>query len=161
MLYGGELQVDAKNSNFDIYKSTLYMKSWNMPLIGFWPQIIPQQDCIDFKNWKLQFFLKTGPFWPLIMIHMQSEKNNPFFAFLWSHMCTHCKFDCRPSPHLLYINLTKPQFWPQFEVKWTFFADLLGLKKRCFFVLFRPTQNIGKLGSAFFFFFFKLFSSLV
>ena len=30
---GGKLQIDAKNSNFEIFESTLYMKSVSMPLI--------------------------------------------------------------------------------------------------------------------------------
>ena len=30
--FGGKLQIDAKNSNFEICESTLYMKSGNMPL---------------------------------------------------------------------------------------------------------------------------------
>ena len=29
---GGKLQIDVKNSNFQIFESTLYMKSVNMPL---------------------------------------------------------------------------------------------------------------------------------
>ena len=31
VLLGGELQTDAKNSNFEIFESTLYMKSGSMP----------------------------------------------------------------------------------------------------------------------------------
>ena len=29
----GNVQMDAKNSNFEIFESTLYMKSESMPLI--------------------------------------------------------------------------------------------------------------------------------
>ena len=32
MLLGGELQIDAENSNFEIFESALYMKSERMPL---------------------------------------------------------------------------------------------------------------------------------
>ena len=32
MLFGGKLQTDAKNSNWKIFESTLYMKSGSMPL---------------------------------------------------------------------------------------------------------------------------------
>ena len=30
--FGGKLQIDAKNSNFEIFESALYMKSVSMPL---------------------------------------------------------------------------------------------------------------------------------
>ena len=33
VLLGGKLQMDAKNSNFETFESTLYMKSVSMPLI--------------------------------------------------------------------------------------------------------------------------------
>ena len=33
MLLGGELQIDAKNSNFEIFWNAPYMKSWSMHLI--------------------------------------------------------------------------------------------------------------------------------
>ena len=33
MLLGGELQVDAKNSNFEIFESALCTKSGSMPLM--------------------------------------------------------------------------------------------------------------------------------
>ena len=32
VLLGGKLQIGAKNSNFDIFESALYMKSVSMPL---------------------------------------------------------------------------------------------------------------------------------
>ena len=32
VLLGGELQIDVKNSNLEIFESALYMKSGNMPL---------------------------------------------------------------------------------------------------------------------------------
>ena len=32
VLLGGNLGIDAKNSNFDIFESPLYMKSKSMPL---------------------------------------------------------------------------------------------------------------------------------
>ena len=32
---GGKLQIDAKNSNFAIFETALYMKSVNMPLNDF------------------------------------------------------------------------------------------------------------------------------
>ena len=31
-LFGGKLQIGAKNSNFEIFESALYMKSVSMPL---------------------------------------------------------------------------------------------------------------------------------
>ena len=33
VLLGGKLQIGAKNSNFEIFESALYMKSVSMPLI--------------------------------------------------------------------------------------------------------------------------------
>ena len=33
MLFGGKLQVDAKNSNFEFFESSLYMISGSTPLI--------------------------------------------------------------------------------------------------------------------------------
>ena len=33
MLLGGEIQIDAKNSNYEIFESTLYIKFGSMPLI--------------------------------------------------------------------------------------------------------------------------------
>ena len=46
VLFGGNLQIDAKNLNFEIFGSTLYMKSESMPLRssqsnkwnGYWDQ---------------------------------------------------------------------------------------------------------------------------
>ena len=35
VLLGGKLQIGAKNSNFEIFESALYMKSVSMPLIKF------------------------------------------------------------------------------------------------------------------------------
>ena len=35
MLFGGNLQIDAKNSNFEIFESALNMKSVSMPLKNF------------------------------------------------------------------------------------------------------------------------------
>ena len=32
VLLGGKLQIGAKNSNFEIFETTLYMKSVSMPL---------------------------------------------------------------------------------------------------------------------------------
>ena len=32
VLLGGKQQIDAKNSNFEIFDNALYMKSVNMPL---------------------------------------------------------------------------------------------------------------------------------
>ena len=32
VLFGGKLQIGAKNSNFEIFESSLYMKSVSMPL---------------------------------------------------------------------------------------------------------------------------------
>ena len=32
VLFGGKLQIGAKNSNFEIFESALYMKSVSMPL---------------------------------------------------------------------------------------------------------------------------------
>ena len=34
VLFGGKLQIGAKNSNFKIFESALYMKSVSMPLIN-------------------------------------------------------------------------------------------------------------------------------
>ena len=34
VLLGGKLQIGAKNSNFEIFESALYMKSVSMPLRG-------------------------------------------------------------------------------------------------------------------------------
>ena len=36
VLLGGKLQIGAKNSNFEIFESTLYMKSVSMPLNSFY-----------------------------------------------------------------------------------------------------------------------------
>ena len=33
VLLGGKLQIGAKNSNFEIFESALYMKSVSMPLM--------------------------------------------------------------------------------------------------------------------------------
>ena len=33
-IFGGKLQIDAKNSNFEIFESALYLKSVSMPLRG-------------------------------------------------------------------------------------------------------------------------------
>ena len=33
VFFGGKLQMDAKNSNFEIFESTLYMKTVSMPLM--------------------------------------------------------------------------------------------------------------------------------
>ena len=33
VFFGGKLQIDAKNSNFKIFESALYLKSVSMPLI--------------------------------------------------------------------------------------------------------------------------------
>ena len=33
VFFGGKLQIDAKNSNFEIFESTLYLKSVSMPLM--------------------------------------------------------------------------------------------------------------------------------
>ena len=35
VLLGGKLQIGAKNSNFEIFESALYMKSVSMPLSMF------------------------------------------------------------------------------------------------------------------------------
>ena len=35
----GKLQIDAKNSNFEIFESALYMKSVSMPLT--YPNFVP------------------------------------------------------------------------------------------------------------------------
>ena len=35
VLLGGKLQIGAKNSNFEIFESALYMKSVRMPLTNF------------------------------------------------------------------------------------------------------------------------------
>ena len=32
VFFGGKLQIDAKNSNFEIFESALYLKSVSMPL---------------------------------------------------------------------------------------------------------------------------------
>ena len=42
---GGKLQIDAKNSNFEIFESALYLKSVSMPLILISP-FIPKQLCM-------------------------------------------------------------------------------------------------------------------
>ena len=34
VLFGGKLQIGAKNSNFEIFESALYMKSLSMPLMA-------------------------------------------------------------------------------------------------------------------------------
>ena len=34
VLLGGKLQIGAKNSNFEIFESALYMKSVSMPLMS-------------------------------------------------------------------------------------------------------------------------------
>ena len=33
VLFGGKLQIDAKNSKFEIFEKALYMKSGSMPLM--------------------------------------------------------------------------------------------------------------------------------
>ena len=35
VLFGGKLQIGAKNSNFEIFESALYMKSVSMPLMEY------------------------------------------------------------------------------------------------------------------------------
>ena len=35
VFFGGKLQIEAKNSNFDIFESALYLKSVSMPLSWF------------------------------------------------------------------------------------------------------------------------------
>ena len=37
VLFGGKLQIGAKNSIFEFFESALYMKSVSMPLKTAWP----------------------------------------------------------------------------------------------------------------------------
>ena len=49
VLPGRKLQIDAKNLNFEIVESALYMKSVSMPLMRSYTKI-PDQKSLDIKE---------------------------------------------------------------------------------------------------------------
>ena len=62
VFFGGKLQIDAKNSNFEIFESVLYLKSVSMPLrfIHVHDSLRPStyvMDHNDFKNNRKVFYL--------------------------------------------------------------------------------------------------------
>ena len=40
VIFGGKLQIDAKNSNFEIFENALYLKSVSMPLISVYSIVV-------------------------------------------------------------------------------------------------------------------------
>ena len=52
VLLGGKLQIGAKNSNFEIFESALYMKSVSMPLRQLSPCSVKciNPTCVDEKD---------------------------------------------------------------------------------------------------------------
>ena len=62
-LLGGKLQIGAKNSNFEIFESALYMKSVSMPLSFLSPNTLMYM-WLSLTTWgrSQAFFLKVHPF---------------------------------------------------------------------------------------------------
>ena len=55
VLLGGKQQIDAKNSNFQIFESALYMKSVSMPLNNHL-----EANFRDFKEWHKNFSMPSN-----------------------------------------------------------------------------------------------------
>ena len=67
MLLGGELQIDAKNSNYDIFESALYIKCGSMPF-------------------KLLLVLKGGCLYLVNEVSKKKKKKkkaDPYFPIFW------------------------------------------------------------------------------
>ena len=79
VFFGGKLQIDAKNSNFEFFESALYLKSVSMPLMR---KVSKTSNCIHttfkwYMGHPLISLIRDGI---LVCLHVI----DPLF-FLWMH----------------------------------------------------------------------------